>query len=175
MTFLLDTNVYIDAFNDPDLGAGLQRFHRDRLGRILLSQVVAFELLVGARGAKEVAGVRKALVEPFTRRRRLHVPAASTWELAAEIERRLRREGGLRGQPRPPEFRPRSAARRLGTRARSHADHLESAGLRGPRPGDRPQACGSLAQIAFQTPLADLASLEEVSFVMKGGQVVKGP
>ncbi len=95
MTFLLDTNVYIDAFNDPDLGAGLQRFHRDRLGRILLSQVVAFELLVGARGAKEVAGVRKALVEPFTRRRRLHVPAASTWELAAEIERRLRREGGF--------------------------------------------------------------------------------
>jgi predicted nucleic acid-binding protein len=96
LIYLLDSNVYIDSFNDPVFGgAGFRAFHREHLPRIVLSAVVVFELLVGARTPRKVRQLRRGLVEPFAVRRRLHVPTRSTWEKAAEVDRRLRHRGGL--------------------------------------------------------------------------------
>ncbi len=93
--FLLDTNVYIDSFNDAAFAEGFRAFHEAELPRIVLSAVVLFELLVGAQTPKKAEALRRGLVEPFAARRRLHAPTRPTWERAAEVDRRLRSRGGL--------------------------------------------------------------------------------
>jgi predicted nucleic acid-binding protein len=87
--FLLDSNIYIAAFNEPGFGASFRHFHRAQLPRIVLSAVVVHELLVGARTLDRQRDLERGLLEPFRARRRLHVPGLATWELAAEIDRRL--------------------------------------------------------------------------------------
>lgn len=94
--YLLDSNVYIRAFVDPAVGQELQRFHAEHLSRLVLSAVVASELLVGALSPARERGLRRGLLEPFRTRRRFHVPSWATWELATSIDRRLRSRGGLR-------------------------------------------------------------------------------
>jgi predicted nucleic acid-binding protein len=88
--FLLDTNVYIAGFNDPGFGAAFRSFHQKQLPRLVLSAVVAHELLVGARTRDRRQALERGLIEPFRTRSRIHVPSFSTWALAAEIDRRLR-------------------------------------------------------------------------------------
>ena len=95
--FLLDTNVYIDSFNDRAFGAEFRRFHQANLPRLVLSAVVAHEILVGANDANRLRTFEQGLLEPFRSRRRVHVPSLRTWELAAEIDRELRRLGGFAG------------------------------------------------------------------------------
>ncbi len=93
--YLLDSNVYIDSFNDPAFGEDFRAFHRSHLPRIVLSAVVGFELLVGAQTPRKALQLRRGLFEPFAVRRRLHVPTRATWEKAADADRRLRRRGGM--------------------------------------------------------------------------------
>lgn len=95
--FLLDTNVYIDSFNDPAFGAEFRRFHQANLPRLVLSAVVAHEILVGANDANRLRAFEQGLLEPFRSRRRVHAPSLRTWELAARIDRALRRLGGFAG------------------------------------------------------------------------------
>lgn len=92
--FLLDSNVYIRAFREADFGRELQAFHRAELPRLIVSAVVASELLVGAERPDRERALRRTLIEPFRVRRRLITPTWSTWELATETDRRLRRRPG---------------------------------------------------------------------------------
>jgi predicted nucleic acid-binding protein len=95
--FLLDSNIYIDSFNDPIFGAEFRRFHQANLPHLVLSVVVAHEILVGANDAGRLRAFEQTLLGPFRTRRRIHVPSLRTWELAAEIDRGLRRLGVLAG------------------------------------------------------------------------------
>ena len=87
---LLDTNIYIRAFNEAAFAAEFAAFQRAALPRLLLSAVVVHELLLGAGTPAERRQVERGLVEPFRSRRRLHVPTLATWQLAAELDGRLR-------------------------------------------------------------------------------------
>ena len=89
--WILDSDVYIRAFNDPDFGAELKRFHADHLPRIILSAVVVFELLAASRNASAERRLRKGLLQPYQSRGRIHVPNHSTWEMAAHFDQRLRK------------------------------------------------------------------------------------
>jgi|SRR6185312_9079054 len=91
--FLLDSNVYIAGFNDPDFGETFRAFHQKNLPQLILSAVVAHELLVGARDRQRIDTLERGLLEPFRTRRRIHVPTLATWSLAADIDRRLRALG----------------------------------------------------------------------------------
>lgn len=93
--FLLDSNVYIASFNDPAFGVGFRTFHQAHLPRIVLSAVVVHELLVGARDRHRERALRRAIIEPFRARHRIHLPGARTWELAAKLDRGLRALGGF--------------------------------------------------------------------------------
>lgn len=97
--FLLDSNVYIAAFNDASFGVAFRAFHRSHLPRIVLSAVVVHELLVGASDRRRERLLRRAIIAPFQARRRIHVPGARTWELAAELDRGLRALGGFEASP----------------------------------------------------------------------------
>ncbi len=96
--FLLDTNVYIAGFTDPAFAPSFLAFHREHLPRIVLSTVVVHELLVGARDRRRERALQRGVIEPFRARRRMHVPTAQTWELAAALDRRLRVLGGVEGR-----------------------------------------------------------------------------
>jgi predicted nucleic acid-binding protein len=91
--FLLDSNVYIAGFNDPEFGEAFRAFHQKNLPRLILSAVVAHELLVGARDRRRIDALERGLIEPFRTRRRIHVPTLATWNLAADIDRGLRELG----------------------------------------------------------------------------------
>jgi len=95
--FLLDSNVYIAGFNDPEFGEAFRAFHRQNLPRLILSAVVAHELLVGARDRRRIDSLERGLLEPVRTRRRIHVPTLATWNLAADIDRRLRELGSYEG------------------------------------------------------------------------------
>jgi predicted nucleic acid-binding protein len=95
--FLLDSNVYIAGFNDPDFGESFRAFHQKNLPQLILSAVVAHELLVGARDRQRIDALERGLLEPFRTRRRIHVPTLATWSLAADIDRRLRALGSYGG------------------------------------------------------------------------------
>lgn len=96
--YLLDSNVYIRAFRDATFGAVLQEFHRRSLSRLVLSTVVATELLVGAQRPDRERAVRRALIEPFRVRRRLVTPGWSTWELVTRVDRSLRKRPANRSR-----------------------------------------------------------------------------
>jgi predicted nucleic acid-binding protein len=96
--FLLDSNVYIRAFRDSAFGLALQEFHRRTLPRLVLSGVVAAELLVGAQQLDRERALRRALIEPFRARRRLVTPSWSTWELVARLDQTLRKRPANRAR-----------------------------------------------------------------------------
>ena len=89
--FLFDSSVYIRGFNNVEFGLELQQFQNQNLPQIVLSVVVAHELLAGVLNPARERSLRSGLIEPFKSRRRIHVPTQRTWELAAVIDRRLRR------------------------------------------------------------------------------------
>lgn len=96
--YLLDSNVYIRAFRELAFGRELEAFHHNQLPRLIVSAVVASELLVGAQSPGRERAVRRTLVEPFRARRRFVVPTWSTWELATDIDRKLRAKPATRAR-----------------------------------------------------------------------------
>ena len=94
--YLVDSNVYIHAFRELAFGLELREFHRRNLPRLVLSAVVAAELLIGAQRPDRERALRRALIDPFRARRRLLSPTWSTWELTAHVDRRLRRHAANR-------------------------------------------------------------------------------
>ena len=96
--YLLDSNVYIRAFRELPFGRELQDFHRRELPRIVVSAVVASEVLVGARSPRRERAVHRTLIEPFRARRRFVVPGWGTWALATRIDRRLRARPAVRAR-----------------------------------------------------------------------------
>jgi len=98
MIHLIDSNVYIHAFRDVAFGEALRQFHQKHLPHLVLSAVVAHELLVGAANAARERSLRRGLLEPCRTRQRLHVPARQTWEMAATIDRLLRKRINLQSR-----------------------------------------------------------------------------
>jgi predicted nucleic acid-binding protein len=96
--YLIDSSVYIRAFREAAFGAGLQEFHRQHLSHLLLSAVVAAEILVGAKSAEYERRARRGLIEPFRDRRRLITPSWAAWDRAAQIDRRLRTRAAHRNK-----------------------------------------------------------------------------
>lgn len=104
MIYLIDSNVYIHGFGDIAFGDSLREFHAKHLPSLILSIVVVHELLVGARNAAKERSLRRGIVEPFRARQRLHVPGRQTWEMAATIDRRLRKHQHLESKLRTRSF-----------------------------------------------------------------------
>jgi predicted nucleic acid-binding protein len=80
------------VFRKAAFGAELQAFHHAALARLVVSAVVASELLVGAQTPDRERALVRTLVEPFRARHRLLVPSWRTWERAAKIDRGVRRQ-----------------------------------------------------------------------------------
>jgi predicted nucleic acid-binding protein len=88
---LVDSSIYIRAFREPAFGEEFRTFHRSALSGLVLSAVVASEVLIGAMTPDRERAFRRGILEPFRTRRRLHVPTWSTWDRATAVDRRMRR------------------------------------------------------------------------------------
>ncbi|MGQ0701641.1 MAG: type II toxin-antitoxin system VapC family toxin [Gemmatimonadales bacterium] len=88
---LIDSSLYIRAFREPAFGEEFRTFHRTALPGLVLSAVVASEVLIGALTPERERAFRRGILDPFQARRRLHVPTWSTWDRASSVDRRMRR------------------------------------------------------------------------------------
>jgi len=81
---LIDTNIFIDRFSDPDL-------HKDIFlseGLVYLSSIVLMELKAGAHSKEAVKAVQE-LFDYFKRVNRIVVPSLKDYESAGEIVAKL--------------------------------------------------------------------------------------
>lgn len=91
----LDSNLFIDAFRDPDEEARLLAFHAQFAPFEYLSAIVVLELRAGARAA--IASRLQANVfDPFERRGRIFAPSFESWKRAGAVLGALAEREGLR-------------------------------------------------------------------------------
>ena len=79
MKYALDTNIYIDAFRDPDAEAALLGFLERALPFTFLSAVVMQELAAGARTPARVRELERSVFQPFVRRHRVFAPLTAAF------------------------------------------------------------------------------------------------
>lgn len=93
--YVLDTNVYIRAWRNPDAERELHQFSRRFVTSTHLSSVVFHELLLGATGPAMAKDLVEGLAGPFTRTRRVVVPSQRAWTRAAEVIAQMAWHDGL--------------------------------------------------------------------------------
>ena len=93
--FLLDTNLFVQGFRDPQANATLQRFHQLFAPFEYLSAVVAQELRAGARSHNHRRLLERHVLSLYRRRGRLVTPSAHAWEDSGDVLAELGRREGL--------------------------------------------------------------------------------
>ena len=83
--YVLDTNVYIDAFRSPEKAEALKQFLTKHLPLTYLSAVVTLELRTGARTKPQAETLEGEVIGPFERRERVLVPSANAFKEAGRI------------------------------------------------------------------------------------------
>ena len=96
MRYVVDTNVFIDAFLNPEENDALEQFHGAFAPDELLSAVVVHELRAGVRTAADARRLERHLIAPFRRRNRLIPPTAQAWEATAAALAKLAALEGAR-------------------------------------------------------------------------------
>ncbi len=92
--YVLDTNIFIEAFRDPAANAELQRFHLLFAPFEYMSAVVAQELIAGTRGTSDRRKLERHVLAVYARRGRVVTPSQRAWERSGAILADLvRREG----------------------------------------------------------------------------------
>jgi len=91
--YVLDSNLYIEAFRDAEFGEVLAAWEQRALPRLWLSSVVVLEVLLGARDEHASARYERHLVAPFRTRRRV---IQTDLEVLRQAATALRKLGTLR-------------------------------------------------------------------------------
>lgn len=86
---LIDTNIFIDRFSDPELYKDIFM----SAGLVYLSAVVLMELKAGAHSKEAVSAVNE-LIEFFKRVERIVAPSIHDYEMAGEIVAKLQSSKG---------------------------------------------------------------------------------
>jgi predicted nucleic acid-binding protein len=93
--FVLDTQLFIDAFRDPTANAAMQRFHRAFAPFEYLSIVVAQELRAGVRRERDRKALERNVLSVFERSGRTFAPSASAWHRSGDLFSDMTRKDGL--------------------------------------------------------------------------------
>jgi predicted nucleic acid-binding protein len=75
----LDTNIYIDAFRNPDAEAALLNFLERALPFTFLSAVVMQELAAGAGTPAQLRELERSVFQPFVGRGRVFAPLTAAF------------------------------------------------------------------------------------------------
>jgi predicted nucleic acid-binding protein len=93
--YVLDTQLFIDAFRDPTANAALQRFHRAFAPFEYLSVVVAQELRAGVRRERDRKALERNVLRVFERSGRTFAPSAGAWHRSGDLLSDMAQKEGL--------------------------------------------------------------------------------
>jgi predicted nucleic acid-binding protein len=93
--YVLDTQLFIDAFRDPIANEVLQGFHRAFAPFEYLSVVVAQELRAGVRREPDRKALERNVLSVFERSGRTFAPSASAWHRSGDLLSDMARKEGL--------------------------------------------------------------------------------
>ena len=92
--FVLDTQIFINAFRDPVANETLQRFHRAFSPFEHLSVIVAQELRAGVRRAGDRQTLERNVLAVFKRAGRTITPSAEAWHRSGDLLAEMARQEG---------------------------------------------------------------------------------
>jgi predicted nucleic acid-binding protein len=93
--YVLDTQLFIDAFRDPTANETLQRFHRAFAPFEYLSVVVAQELRSGATRVQDRKALERNVLRVFERSGRMFAPTLDAWHRSGDLLSDMARKEGL--------------------------------------------------------------------------------
>jgi predicted nucleic acid-binding protein len=93
--YVLDTQLFINAFRDPAANEALQRFHRAFAPFEHLSVVVAQELRAGVKRPRDRKALERNVLTIFERAGRTLTPSADAWHRSGDLLAAMARQEGL--------------------------------------------------------------------------------
>jgi predicted nucleic acid-binding protein len=92
--YAFDTNVFIDGFRSEAEQAELFGFLKASLPFTFLSAVVVQELAAGARTVMAARALKRGVIEPFERRRRVFAPSIEAFAVSGRAVAALAKQEG---------------------------------------------------------------------------------
>jgi predicted nucleic acid-binding protein len=93
--YVLDTQIFIDAFRDPMANDALQRFHVAFAPFEYLSVIVAQELRAGVTRQWERRALERNVLDVYERAGRTFAPTASAWHRSGDLLSDMARKEGI--------------------------------------------------------------------------------
>jgi predicted nucleic acid-binding protein len=93
--YVLDTQLFIDAFRDPAANDALNRFHRAYAPFEHLSVIVAQELRAGISRPRDRKALDRNVLDVFGRAGRVLTPSADAWQRSGDLFADMARQDGL--------------------------------------------------------------------------------
>ena len=93
--YVLDTQLFINAFRHPTANDALQRFHRAFAPFEHLSLVVAQELRAGVKRHRDQKLLERHVLNVFERAGRTVTPSANAWHRSGDVLSAMARKEGL--------------------------------------------------------------------------------
>jgi predicted nucleic acid-binding protein len=93
--YVLDTQLFINAFRDPVVNEELQQFHRAFSPFEHFSVVVAQELRAGVRRPRDRKALERNVLKVFQRANRTITPSADAWHRSGDLLAEMARQEGL--------------------------------------------------------------------------------
>ena len=93
--YVLDTQLFIDAFRDPVANEALQRFHRAFSPFAHLSVIVAQELRAGVRHPRDRKALERHVLRVFERAGRIITPSPDAWHRSGDLLSEMAKQQGL--------------------------------------------------------------------------------
>jgi predicted nucleic acid-binding protein len=93
--YVLDTQLFINAFRDPAANEALQQFHRSFAPFEYLSVIVAQELRAGIQRSRDGRALERHVLNVFERAHRTITPSADAWHRSGDLLAEMARKEGL--------------------------------------------------------------------------------
>jgi predicted nucleic acid-binding protein len=93
--YVLDTQLFINAFRDPVANEALQRFHRAFSPFEHLSVIVAQELRAGVKQPSDRKALERNVLRVFERASRTITPSADAWHRSGDLLAEMAKQEGL--------------------------------------------------------------------------------
>ena len=93
--YVLDTQLFINAFRDPTANETLQRFHRAFAPLEHLSVIVAQELRAGVTRPSDRKALERNVIRVFERAGRMITPSADAWHRSGDLLAEVVKQEGL--------------------------------------------------------------------------------
>ena len=93
--YVLDTQLFINAFRDPVANEALQRFHRAFSPFEHLSVIVAQELRAGVKQPSDRKALERNVIRIFERASRTITPSPDAWHRSGDLLAEMAHQEGL--------------------------------------------------------------------------------